>query len=971
MKRKVIISTFFLAFLVLSAFGQPIDTAWVRFYNGTGDSIDYAIAMKIDNFGNIYVSGYSWDDTTKEDFATLKYSRNGNLLWTKRYNSANEQDRVTAMTLDGIGNIYVTGFSANGTNVGYLTIKYLSNGDTAWVRRYEQTGYNCYPSSITVDNSGNAYVTGMRLGGPTAADYLTIKYNNSGDTVWTRIYNGPDNNYDSASAIVADNLGNCYVTGYSMQNGMEDYLTIKYDAFGNTIWTRRYTRSSDSEDKALAMVLDKSGNLLVTGYSERGAGDFDFLTIKYYPSGDTAWLRRFNRSGGYDDIATSIAIDNLNNVYVIGTSDQPIGTGDDYLTIKYDSYGNQLWTAYYDGDDSFDEPRAICLDELGNCYVTGKSYHSASDYDYATVKYNSSGTEQWIVRYNGSANGSDDACAIGLDDSGMIYVAGSVYRGTSHFDYGIIRYYEINDVGLNEIMVPNSGDTLDCYTGLTPEVSVINYGGTNNPFLVWFKVYREGNLVYSRSEEVSLNPGETTEVTFDGVIVTSSGNYTFQSYTVLSGDMNPANDTQSGWFFVNPPTPQAWIRMREISPGVSGKPVKYGGSLVAVRGLYIYAFKGNNTNEFYEYFINGDSWSVKCTIPYAPEKKKRVKRGAALCYDSRDTMIYALKGNNTTEFWAYDPNLDTWVQKRSLPEGVSGRRVKGGSGLAYQRVGDNRYIYCLKGSKTREFYKYHINGDSWISLPDAPLGISQKYFKEGSCLVRAGNYIYALKGYYNEFFAYSLDDDTWITKKPLPFVGIEGRKKKTKDGAAMTYDGNRRIIYALKGGNCNEFWAYFIDADTWIELPPMPLEPSLRKVKSGGALAFAQDRVFAFKGNKTFEFWMYTWDSTQLFSLTNAQDFPTSMPSNDKLLLGINPNPVRDKLNICYRTITPGIVGLKLYDITGRCVKSLDFGRKDVGVHHHNLAVDGLISGVYVLTLEQKGVGMISDKTIKKLIILK
>ena len=230
--------------LWVPVFSQPVDTTWVRFYNGTGDSLDYAVAMKIDNSGNIYVTGYSWDDITKEDFTTLKYNRTGNPLWTKRYDGAGEQDRASAMALDGAGNIYVTGWSIRGTNFGFLTIKYQSNGDTAWVRRFDTTGYNCYPSAITVDNSNNVYITGMRFGGTTYGDYLTIKYNGSGNLVWSRVYNGLDNDYDSAAAIVVDNSGNSYVTGYSMQNSMEDYLTIKYNPSGDTIWTRRYTRVS-------------------------------------------------------------------------------------------------------------------------------------------------------------------------------------------------------------------------------------------------------------------------------------------------------------------------------------------------------------------------------------------------------------------------------------------------------------------------------------------------------------------------------------------------------------------------------------------------------------------------------------------------------------------------------------------------------------------------------------------------------
>jgi hypothetical protein len=40
-------------------------------------------------------------------------------------------------------------------------------------------------------------------------------------------------------------------------------------------------------------------------------------------------------------------------------------------------------------------PVAIALDNLGSVYVTG---HSAGD--YATVKYDNSGQQQWVARYS-------------------------------------------------------------------------------------------------------------------------------------------------------------------------------------------------------------------------------------------------------------------------------------------------------------------------------------------------------------------------------------------------------------------------------------------------------------------------------------------------------------------------------------------------------------------------------------------
>jgi len=53
--------------------------------------------------------------------------------------------------------------------------------------------------------------------------------------------------------------------------------------------------------------------------------------------------------------------------------------------------------------------------------VVGGSYGSGSIPDFTTIKYNSSGVQQWIARYNERGY----ATSIALDDSGNVYASGS------------------------------------------------------------------------------------------------------------------------------------------------------------------------------------------------------------------------------------------------------------------------------------------------------------------------------------------------------------------------------------------------------------------------------------------------------------------------------------------------------------------------------------------------------------------
>src|SRR5205814_2070448 len=114
----------------------------------------------------------------------------------------------------------------------------------------------------------------------------------------------------------------------------------------------------------------------------------------------------------------------------------------DYTTIKYDSAGQQQRVAQYNGTGvpAFDYAEAIAIDSSGNVYVTGESGGSGTGGDYATVKYNSSGQQQWAARYDGPVHQFDGASAIAVDGSGNVYVTGTSEGSGTSDDYATVKY---------------------------------------------------------------------------------------------------------------------------------------------------------------------------------------------------------------------------------------------------------------------------------------------------------------------------------------------------------------------------------------------------------------------------------------------------------------------------------------------------------------------------------------------------
>ena len=135
-----------------------------------------------------------------------------------------------------------------------------------------------------MDGSGNVYVTGVSYNGAND-DYLTVAYDSAGTELWAKVKNGAANSYDYAYALAVDGSGNVYVTGISYNGSDYDYLTVAYDSAGTELWAKVKNGAANSDNRAYALAVDGSGNVYVTGYSYNGA-NYDYLTVAYDSAGN-------------------------------------------------------------------------------------------------------------------------------------------------------------------------------------------------------------------------------------------------------------------------------------------------------------------------------------------------------------------------------------------------------------------------------------------------------------------------------------------------------------------------------------------------------------------------------------------------------------------------------------------------------------------------------------------------------------
>ena len=532
---------------------------------------------------------------------------------------------------------------------------------------------------------------------------------------------------------------------------------------------------------------------------------------------------------------------------------------------------------------------------------------------------------------------------------GLVAVACSTELGTdlvraNDKDTGSVGVSTI-DVATVALVAPTGSVPLG--TIVTPRALVRNLGSAPATFDVGFSI--TSGYVSTRAV-TDLARGDSVMVDFDDWLAGVPGTYATDCSTRLAGDDNPANDRLTGSVRVQYSWPSGWHGRSPMPTGPSGRMNKDGAWLTfdQSRGR-IYAAKGNKATDFYSYSPITDSWHVLVPIPMGIENRAPAK-GAAGCADGSG-IVYATKGNNTQGFYKYIAARDSWRQLADVPLGSTGKKVKGGTDLAYVG-GDTGFVYLLKGYRN-EFWRYDPGSDQWQACSPAPAAD----WASGSWLAYDGlDAIYAHQAKYHAFRAYSLSTQAWgPALEGMPLIGRSGRSKKSKDGGAGTWmDGH---IYALKGGSTQEFWRFTAPAGPWFELETMPqVGSSLRKkkVKAGADITATDARLlFALKGNRTNELWRYT---PTLSALLPGQPDPrragSGITAEASSIAGssfiVSPSPLLSGvLTVCLPSAASSPYSLAVCDAAGRRVLSQTNHQSSRAV----LDLTHLPAGVYLVEL--------------------
>jgi hypothetical protein len=540
MKKSLLIASLLIGCIAFNSFSQ-VNYQWVK----TAGSVatEKSRGITVDKKGNSYITGQFGGNA---DF---------NLYGTTPY------------TLDktGVFSGFIAKYDTLGNNVLRKNIRPIAISDFG-------TG-----TAIALDSIGNIYITGMFLGAVdfnpslTADSILTshnssidafiAKYDTAGVFKWVRNLGSPQG--EVATGLAVDNGGNVYVTGvfqgpgFSGDDGTtilpnvgsEDTYVVKYSTDGNYLWGN--TIGGQGTDASSAIVVDKLGDkIFITGvfnqtinfnvYSNtdtlRSLGNSDVFLAKFSSDGTYNWSKQAGGLG-YDG-ATAIAVDVANNIYLAGiyngTADfgaqniQPSAGGQNVFFSKCDNSGNFIFTNPLETAATSDSAlvTSIAVDEVGDIYITGIYFGqidldptgaqdilvSAGGQDIFFAKYLTDGTYKWSKKMGGI--GSDGGSGIAVHNAENIYLAG-YFSNTMDFNPSIGIANRVS-TGAEDLFVQKYRQGTTTITGtVTFGSSNTLLASQNNKVELYTQAPNDANAVMQLVDQVEIDELNGTYVFSD------------------------------------------------------------------------------------------------------------------------------------------------------------------------------------------------------------------------------------------------------------------------------------------------------------------------------------------------------------------------------------------------------------------------------------------------------------------------
>lgn len=433
------------AFLI--KYGVQGDTLWTWYYDGGAKADDEVLDMILDNAGNVYLTGTSEDNSNGiADCFTAKISTSGVQQWVTRYPSpANAESIGNGIAVDNSGNVYVCGMiDPLSASSDWMVVKY--NGTTGvqlWADIYNApANFSEEALDIAISPSGNPAACGYAYSSVAngGQNIYVRQLNSSGTLVWSDTYSNPAATGAELAAGLKFLSNGDLVVGGSTENGATDVdaVALRYDATGNRLWSAINIHPDD--DYILGFAADDSGNVYLSG-TDYLNGVLNRINADGTPGWRREWIGPL--SNGYD-VFHDVTTDAQGKIYATGRGVFP---GQDYylnggmanqIIAAYSPAGDSLWT--YRSADTLNPSMGFAIYSNGDRVYSGGFVTDTAFYNenFYTQLVDTAGGVVSEMKYNGIGDAVTRGQVVRTDASNNVYCAATVEHFAYQYGYDIV-----------------------------------------------------------------------------------------------------------------------------------------------------------------------------------------------------------------------------------------------------------------------------------------------------------------------------------------------------------------------------------------------------------------------------------------------------------------------------------------------------------------------------------------------------
>lgn len=394
--NKFLILTFVVAGILLvnvHLIAADSQYTWAKSFGGSGEEDLWRTLDRASDGGYVMASYTTSFGFGQKDILLVKVSEDGTIEWQKTYGSGgNEAPRTIKQTSDG-GYVIAARASVNGGDA--LVIKLSSTGKIQWQKAYGGPGDDI--AHYIIQTSDGGYLIGgfTKSSSFTAGekDFFVVKLSSTGNVEWQKSFGGSGD--DVIRVLKQTSNGDYLVSGFthSFGAGRGDILIIKLDPNGDIIWQKTYGGTKFEE---VCCILEYPDGYLVMEQTSSFGGTQGWI-FKIDEDGGIIWQKTYG-GDGFDELSSAQITPDGGFIVAGETTSFGVGDGkEDFWLLKFSPSGNIQWEKRYGGSGQ-DEAEMVALTPEGGYVLLGKTASFGTNVDLWSVKTDSNGNVKGCIQ---------------------------------------------------------------------------------------------------------------------------------------------------------------------------------------------------------------------------------------------------------------------------------------------------------------------------------------------------------------------------------------------------------------------------------------------------------------------------------------------------------------------------------------------------------------------------------------------